>query len=115
VLYHWNMDIPQENPENKSTEAPIAQEQQGVATTPETAIVPETPQPAQTQQQPPQQDPAQADTTTQGQAASTQVVDKTEEITELHDVKETADNLTKFADEEEEEFIQEVETAHGHN
>mgnify|MGYP001488050299 CR=1 FL=1 len=41
------------------------------------------------------------------------VVDKTSEITTLHDIKPTKDKLTIEADEEEERFIEEVEKHHG--
>ncbi len=41
------------------------------------------------------------------------VVDKTEQITSLHEIKSTEDELTKEADEEEEHFIEEVEKQHG--
>ena len=41
------------------------------------------------------------------------VVDKTSEITTLHDVAPTKDKLTIEADEEEERFIEEVEKHHG--
>ena len=44
----------------------------------------------------------------------TPVVDKTDKITELHHVQHPKDKLTSIADIEEEEFISEVETAHGH-
>ncbi len=41
------------------------------------------------------------------------VVDKTDEITSLHEIKKPMDKLTKEADEEEEHFIEEVEKHHG--
>jgi|GEM_PF-3617888 len=42
------------------------------------------------------------------------VVDKTDQLTSLHEIKIPKDNLTKEADEEEERFIEEVEKHHGH-
>ena len=41
------------------------------------------------------------------------VVDKTDQITTLHDIQKTEDKLTEEADEEEEHFIEEVEKHHG--
>ena len=41
------------------------------------------------------------------------VVDKTDEITSLHEIKSSPDKLTTEADEEEERFIEEVEKHHG--
>jgi len=50
----------------------------------------------------------------QNQTDSTKhVVDKTNQITTLHDIKPTKDKLTLNADEEEERFIEEVERHHG--
>ena len=43
----------------------------------------------------------------------TEVADKTDQITTLHEIKETKDKLTEEADEEEEHFIEEVEKHHG--
>lgn len=48
--------------------------------------------------------------TTEG---SPKIVDKTDELTSLHQIKEPQDKLTKEADEEEERFIEEVEKHHG--
>ena len=41
-----------------------------------------------------------------------QVVDKTEEPTELHELKDTRDKLTSIADKEEDEFIKKVKAVH---
>jgi len=41
------------------------------------------------------------------------VVDKTDKITSLHEIKSSTDKLTVEADEEEERFIEEVEKHHG--
>ncbi len=41
------------------------------------------------------------------------VVDKTDQVTSLHEIKEPKDKLTEEADEEEEHFIEEVEKHHG--
>ncbi|RJR26886.1 hypothetical protein C4561_03870 [candidate division WWE3 bacterium] len=65
--------------------------------------------------------PQQPDNTTAPQVTAppnikskTTIVDKTDKITELHHVQHPKDKLTSIADLEEEEFISEVETAHGH-
>ncbi|MBN1162831.1 hypothetical protein JXA34_03775 [Patescibacteria group bacterium] len=42
------------------------------------------------------------------------IVDKTEKVTELHEIKTPKDKITDRADADEEKFIQEVEAAHGH-
>lgn len=42
------------------------------------------------------------------------VVDKTDQITTLHDIKNSTDSLTIKADKDEEEFIEGVEKRHGH-
>jgi len=42
------------------------------------------------------------------------VVDKTDQITSLHEIKKPMDKLTEEADDEEERFIEEVEKQHGH-
>lgn len=42
------------------------------------------------------------------------VVDRTSEITSLHDIKKPRDKITDRADEEETDFIEKVEAAHGH-
>lgn len=47
-------------------------------------------------------------------ASNVKVVDKTEEVPPLHHIKAALDKTTKYADDEEEEFIKEVETVHGH-
>jgi len=41
------------------------------------------------------------------------VVDKTDQLTSLHEIKKPKDKLTKEADDEEEHFIEEVEKHHG--
>lgn len=43
-----------------------------------------------------------------------QIVDKTKDTTPLHSLQKSTDSLTKLADLEEEEFISDVEAAHGH-
>jgi len=41
------------------------------------------------------------------------VVDRTDQVTSLHEIKEPKDKLTEEADDEEEHFIEEVEKHHG--
>jgi hypothetical protein len=43
------------------------------------------------------------------------IVDQTKVVTKLHPLAGTADAITSLADQEEEEFIQQVEAAHGLN
>jgi hypothetical protein len=69
-------------------------------------------QPKKEQTQP-QQDPEPAPNLNKMQPVPN-VVDKTNIKTDTHTVVHTHDKLTSIADKEEEEFIKEVETAHGH-
>lgn len=97
----------------------------GIETTPQAEGSPatKTEKPATPELQPipspapqPQKKPAVDDTTTIATQPKTAVVDKSKEKVKLHHIKETTDKLTTIADEEEEEFIENVEAAHGqHN
>lgn len=98
---------------------------------PESASVPETPSSPETQTSPeiqklpekltgPIPKTAQAapplEVPKNGAVEPTQIpniVDKTDQLTTLHEIKEPKDKLTKEADEEEEHFIEEVEKHHG--
>lgn len=66
---------------------------------------------------PPQIDPVKKDlplnTVADTQHVTKKVVDKTDQITTLHEIDDTRDKLTKEADDEEEHFIEEVEKHHG--
>ena len=42
------------------------------------------------------------------------IVDKSSELTQIHPLKHAQDKLTALADLDEEKFIEEVESAHGH-
>ncbi|OGC70334.1 hypothetical protein A2415_05160 [candidate division WWE3 bacterium RIFOXYC1_FULL_39_7] len=71
--------------------------------------------------QPPAQPDPQATTDTIAPATTVHksqpkpnIQDKTAEVAPLHHVQNVHDKLTSIADTEEEEFISEVETAHGH-
>lgn len=57
------------------------------------------------------------DDTNQAPAQSngdTHIVDKTKEKTKIHHLEHPQDKLTSIADAEEEDFIEEVEAAHGY-
>ena len=94
--------------------------------TAESSFIPETPAPSETQKSPesiptptPPQPKEFKKSTEEALPPIEQtepiqnVVDKTEQITTLHEIKSTKDKLTKEADEEEEHFIEEVEKHHG--
>lgn len=70
-----------------------------------------TPVPKPAGQEPPA--PQQGPQTENATEDPPKVVDKTDEITTLHEIKDSKDKLTKEADEEEEHFIEEVEKHHG--
>ena len=98
----------------------------GSSGTTEGGFIPETPAPPETQKSPesiptptppqpkkPEKSVEEAPTPIEQTEPTQNVVDKTEQITTLHEIKSTKDKLTKEADEEEEHFIEEVEKHHG--
>ncbi|MFC1622248.1 hypothetical protein ACFL13_02640 [Patescibacteria group bacterium] len=90
-------------------------EPQGV---PETAPAPEIPlppPPPPAKQDDNKNDQKDSDDIKQDPSPPKNVVDKTDTLTTLHEIKKPTDSLTDFADDEEEEFIKEVEEHHGHN
>ena len=96
-------------------ETPISEEQTTPVETlsmPEIQVAPEIPTSAagtQTPTQPEDDLPEQFKVT----EPVPKVVDRTEQITELHQIDQPGDALTKEADEEEKKFIEEVEKHHG--
>jgi hypothetical protein len=100
------------------TEAPPTPETQPSIETlqPEVLTPAEAPQTQPQAQQPQHQEPADnMAPIPQETTLEEQLVDKTDEPTQLHSVQDTRDKLTAAADREEEEFIKNVEAAHEHN
>ena len=73
-----------------------------------------TPEAPKVDNQPPIQTPkSQPYTPPVSEPVEVKVMDKTNEPQELHNLEETADKTSQYADEEEEEFIEGVDAAHG--
>jgi len=79
----------------------------------ETAPVPEVVKPIITQQLIAQQGDDNNIAVEKGITPVSSIVDQTDTITTLHHIENPREDLTEFADKEEEEFIEKVEKRHG--